>query len=490
MKYIKKHAVFIFFLIEALVIGFFQTLGNTDKLWNYVFAENIASGLLPYRDFNLLQTPFSCLVNALFLTIFGHHVVVIEILGSVLFTLICMRLYGLCRELGATRIASMIIPQVFLYLFCYNVFFEYSCLILFLQLCLLSADLIALRGQKKLWDRPLYQLALGVAAGLAILSKQTYGVFVAGVSWLGCLYTSVCLKKTKKETGVLLAARTAGILIPCLCFLFYLLITGTFADFWDMAVAGISTFTSKYSYLKLAQEGWGEMAACVGAPILIFVSLIIGVRRRKELYGQTLLVILLYGAGGLINLYPLANSYHFSTTLIPFLLLIPALLPASLWQKRPVCLLGGTVVAAALCFLVVRIPYDVTSSNHLSTTLDQFEGVFVSTSMEEDILEVTAYVQDQQEDGMTVYILDNRAASYFLPLHQYHKYYDMFLLGNLGTTPPEELLEEACQEDVIFLVPNSEKQEWQYPRSAVNTLKKELLYAGSVGDFDVYRTKG
>ncbi|MCD8069514.1 MAG: glycosyltransferase family 39 protein [Lachnospiraceae bacterium] len=308
MKYIKKHAVFIFFLIEALVIGFFQTLGNTDKLWNYVFAENIASGLLPYRDFNLLQTPFSCLVNALFLTIFGHHVVVIEILGSVLFTLICMRLYGLCRELGATRVASMIIPQVFLYLFCYNVFFEYSCLILFLQLCLLSADLIALRGQKKLWDRPLYQIALGVAAGLAILSKQTYGVFVAGVSWLGCLYTSVCLKKTKKETGVLLSARTAGILIPCLCFLFYLLITGTFADFWDMAVAGISTFTSKYSYQKLAQEGWGEMAACVGAPILIFVSLSSGGRRRKELYGQTLLVILLYGAGGLINLYPLANS--------------------------------------------------------------------------------------------------------------------------------------------------------------------------------------
>ncbi|MCD8326157.1 MAG: glycosyltransferase family 39 protein [Lachnospiraceae bacterium] len=173
MKYIKKHAVFIFFLIEALAIGIFQTLGNTDKLWNYVFAENIASGLLPYRDFNLLQTPFSCLVNALFLTLFGHHMVVVEILGSVLFTLICMRLYRLCRELGATRVTSMIIPQLFLYLFCYNVFFEYSCLILFLLLCLLGADLMALRRQRTCWNRPGYQVALGVAAGLAILSKQT-----------------------------------------------------------------------------------------------------------------------------------------------------------------------------------------------------------------------------------------------------------------------------------------------------------------------------
>ncbi|MCD8326156.1 MAG: hypothetical protein LUC90_05585 [Lachnospiraceae bacterium] len=277
-------------------------------------------------------------------------------------------------------------------------------------------------------------------------------------------------------------------MIPCFVFLFYLLLTGTFDDFWDMAVAGISTFTSKYSYIELAKEEWGYTIGCVGAPILIFISLILGVRKRKELYGQTLLVILLYGVGGLINLYPLANAYHFATTVIPFLLLIPALLPSGLWQKKPICLLGGTAVAAALCFFVAYIPYDVASDNHLCTTLDQFEGVFISDSMEEDILEVTAYVQEQQEDGMTVYILDNRAASYFLPLHQYHKYYDMFLLGNLGTTSPEELLEQACEEDVVFLIPNSEKKEWQYPRSAVNALKKELNYAGSVGEFDVYRT--
>ncbi|MCD7807453.1 MAG: hypothetical protein LUH19_08980 [Lachnospiraceae bacterium] len=490
MRYIREHAVFIFFLIEALAIGIFQTLGNTDKLWNYVFAENIASGLMPYRDFNLLQTPFSCLVNALFLTIFGYHVVVMELLGAVLFTLICTRLYRLCRELGATPVTSMVIPQTFLYLFCYNVFFEYSCLILFLQLCLLSADLMALRRQKAFWNRPMYQMALGAAAGLAILSKQTYGLFVAGASWLGCLYTCGCLKKTKKETGVLLLARAAGVLIPCLIFLAFLTLTGTFNDFWDMAVAGISTFTSKYSYLELAKEEWGYTIACVGAPIVIFVSLILGIRRRKDLYGQTLLVILLYGAGGLINLYPLANAYHFSTTVLPFLLLIPALLPSGFWQKRPVCLLGGTAVAVVWCFLVVHIPYDVMSNNHLCTTLDQYEGVFISDSMEEDILEITAYVQEQQEDGMTVYILDNRAASYFLPLHQYHKYYDMFLLGNLGTTPPQELLEQACREDVVFLVPNSEKKEWQYPWSAVKSLKTKLSYAGSVGDFDVYMTKG
>ncbi|MCD7712861.1 MAG: hypothetical protein LUJ25_09225, partial [Firmicutes bacterium] len=58
--------------------------------------------------------------------------------------------------------------------------------------------------------------------------------------------------------------------------------------------------------------------------------------------------------------------------------------------------------------------------------------------------------------------------------------------GNLGTTPPGELLEAACEEDVLFLIPNSERSEWQYPREAVNALKEELAFVGEVGDFEVY----
>ncbi len=251
-------------------------------------------------------------------------------------------------------------------------------------------------------------------------------------------------------------------------------------------MAGISTFSSKYSYITLTREKEGYLIACIGAPLLIVISLIIGLYKRKTLYGQTLLLICFYGLGGLINMYPMANAYHFSVTVIPFLLLIPALLPSALWKKKLLSLAGGAAVAALGCYLVFCIPYDTLDDHHLCITLDQFEGIFIGASMEEDILTVTTYVRGQEADGMTVYILDNRAASYFLPLHEYHKYYDMFLLGNLGTTPPGELLEAACEEDVLFLIPNSERSEWQYPREAVNTLKKELNLVGSVGDFEVY----
>ena len=34
-----------------------RNLANLDEIWNFNFARNIANGLIPYKDFNMLQTP-------------------------------------------------------------------------------------------------------------------------------------------------------------------------------------------------------------------------------------------------------------------------------------------------------------------------------------------------------------------------------------------------------------------------------------------------
>ena len=53
----KNIAVYVSFLALAAMLGFFRPIGNVDELWNFTFGNNIAMGLVPYRDFNLLQTP-------------------------------------------------------------------------------------------------------------------------------------------------------------------------------------------------------------------------------------------------------------------------------------------------------------------------------------------------------------------------------------------------------------------------------------------------
>ena len=34
-----------------------RNFANLDEIWNFNFARNIANGLIPYKDFNMLQTP-------------------------------------------------------------------------------------------------------------------------------------------------------------------------------------------------------------------------------------------------------------------------------------------------------------------------------------------------------------------------------------------------------------------------------------------------
>lgn len=57
----KVKLIDIVFFISMLILFSAEVLprnlSNLDEIWNFNFARNIANGLLPYNDFNMLQTP-------------------------------------------------------------------------------------------------------------------------------------------------------------------------------------------------------------------------------------------------------------------------------------------------------------------------------------------------------------------------------------------------------------------------------------------------
>ena len=48
--------IFLFFLF--LGMGLFVISINVDEIYNYGFSVNIAQGLIPYKDFNMIVTLF------------------------------------------------------------------------------------------------------------------------------------------------------------------------------------------------------------------------------------------------------------------------------------------------------------------------------------------------------------------------------------------------------------------------------------------------
>ena len=47
-------------------------INNLDEIWNFNFARCIANGLIPYKDFNIIQGPLLPMICGGLLKIFGQ----------------------------------------------------------------------------------------------------------------------------------------------------------------------------------------------------------------------------------------------------------------------------------------------------------------------------------------------------------------------------------------------------------------------------------
>ena len=72
-------------LLFGIIFSFIiiRPLNNLDELWNYSFAKNISDGLIPYKDFNLITTPFLAMIVACFLKIIFDGVIMTRILTAI-----------------------------------------------------------------------------------------------------------------------------------------------------------------------------------------------------------------------------------------------------------------------------------------------------------------------------------------------------------------------------------------------------------------------
>lgn len=489
----KNIAVYITFLVLAVVLGFFRPIGNVDELWNFTFGNNMAKGLVPYRHFNLLQTPLFAMIHGLFLAVFGRELLVTRMLGALLFSGICFLLYRFSRRMGADGLLCGALPLAFLVCFDYNVFYEYSCTILFVQLICMYTDcrMFWEETDKASWFTARTQILCGMAAGAGIMCKQTFGGFVALASWIAVPVVCRYYRVNKKETGKLLFFRLLGSSLPCFFVLFYLLGTGSLDDFADMCLKGISTFSSRLSMWEFMAEKTEYLFTGLGFLLTVAVGIAYTIRFRKEKKGYVGMLVLLYSVLGCINLYPLCNTYHILTCLFPFLVLVVPVLGwmgKRLWLRIP-CLLA---MLAGVVYILVWTPYDTIKSSELMTDVDHFHGIFMEKNEQADYRVIVQEILDRKENGFEVYILDNQAVQYLIPADSYHKYLDMFLVGNLGTKTPEECLEDSLSSSgqVMYLIPSDFKGQYQYPRSAVEEfIKEKLNYAQTVGHFDCYIPK-
>ena len=135
--------IFIFFIIFLMVapVILSRNLSNLDEIWNYNFARNVANGLVPYKDFNMISTPLLPFICAIFLKLFANGLIVMRILAIFLISIIYFLIYLILKKLNINKFYNFICLFLLFIIFKDYICIDYNFAILAITLFLIYLEL-------------------------------------------------------------------------------------------------------------------------------------------------------------------------------------------------------------------------------------------------------------------------------------------------------------------------------------------------------------
>ena len=532
------------FLIIALAIAVVvipKAIGNLDELWNFNFANNVENGLVPYRDFNMVQTPLLPMVNAIFLAIFGNELIVMRILACLLCAGVLFTFYKILNLLKANKGISLFVVMALFYMLKDYFCMDYNFAVLFVTLIIIYIELKRILYNKEninateigdtieslntnkscsqsstnketkennktdLKNNKLNNwktdLILGILAGICIMLKQSTGAIVT----IALLGYNLLLVRSKEEfiqylksTGI----KILGVLIPVAIIFIYLAINGAVDDFWDYCIAGIKTFTNKIPYSRLLDnEKLYIKILSIVAPITFMGTFLYSVFKRNK----TFLIISSLSIASFSAVYPIADEVHFLIGILPTGIIICVILDFLIKAiVRGISKLINKIsnrekyiniwLEYFLIFMVIGLTawYGYKSISNIKdyfanckNDVKHFANIVITDYTYQKIQAMDYFIKSQDKP---VYILDAEAALYQIPLDIYYKDYDMFLIGNIGSKGEEGQIEKLQKDTnkIVIIKSDGVSLNWQNPNKVREYVKQNMDYKYSILYFDVY----
>lgn len=532
------------FLIIALAIAVVvipKAIGNLDELWNFNFANNVENGLVPYRDFNMVQTPLLPMINAIFLAIFGNELIVMRILACLLCAGVLFTFYKILNLLKANKGISLFVVMALFYMLKDYFCMDYNFAVLFVTLIIIYIELkrnlynkeninateigdtieslntnkscnqnstnketkennkTDLKNNKlNNWKT---DLILGILAGICIMLKQSTGAIVT----IALLGYNLLLVRSKEEftqylksTGI----KILGVLIPVTLIFIYLAINGAVDDFWDYCIAGIKTFTNKIPYSRLLDnEKLYIKILSIVAPITFMGTFLYSVFKGNK----TFLIISSLSIASFSAVYPIADEVHFLIGILPTGIIICVILDFLIKAiVRGISKLINKIsnrekyiniwIEYFLIFMVIgltawygykSIPNIKDYFANCKNDVKHFANIVITDYTYQKIQAMDYFIKSQDKP---VYILDAEAALYQIPLDIYYKDYDMFLIGNIGSKGEEGQIEKLQKDTnkIVIIKSDGVSLNWQNPNKVREYVKQNMDYKYSILYFDVY----
>ena len=209
----KNILIYLLFLTLFFIISCFSQI-DLDSIWGYGFSYNIANGLLPYKDFNMVIGPLYSILFSILLK-FGNYFYLFEIEHILFYSFIFTIIYN---KIGKKSFFLFLLVSCSITIFGYNLF---CVLLMLLILVLLDSD--------KKYSR----IFIGIIIGTIIMTKQNIG---------GCLALLYLYTNRKK-----FISSCIYLSIPVIPIFIYLIYNGIFYSYFDFCLFGLGNFVDNFA---------------------------------------------------------------------------------------------------------------------------------------------------------------------------------------------------------------------------------------------------
>lgn len=426
----KVILLFMVYFIAIFIFNFFRPL-DMDLMWNYGFSKNVSDGLIMYKDFNMVITPFYPAITGLLMKLLSTNIIVFYIINSI---------YALLTLIIIYKLDKKIIFPFFIY-FLFDSAPNYNTLCIFYLFFLIYLE----KNNKS-------DYLIGLIISLAFLTKSSIGIFLA-------LPTLYYIKKPKK-----IIKRLVPFTITNLIVIGYFYLNNALYDYINFAFLGLLDF----------RNGNGNYNILTIITILIVIYII------RE-YIKTKKFELLYILAFMIMAYPLFNPSHFLTAMIPLVYYLLKKYPKinNLVNRFAIIFSLIPIMALIINYMVCEPKYD----NNL------FKYRYLQNEYMSDIEALKDYFNDDYDN---VYFILMNSYLYKLALDIPINEFDLPLKGNLGYNGEEELIKKIKKiKDGSIIVINNAYFELTEDGSKNQSSKKIYDFItenyGSIGQFHKFK---
>lgn len=369
----KKIVIFFTFFILFSIATSLRRI-DMDGIFCYGFSYNIAKGLLPYKNFNMVIGPIYSILFCPLLKIFGNYYFLFKIEHNLMYSFVFTKLYEKLK-----------FKSIFIFLiFCTaDTIFGYNAFVLGLLILILLLEESSFKQKN---------IIIGILIGLIIMTKQNIGL---------CLLI-VYIFINRKNIKVCLSP-----LISIIPVIIYLLITKTFISYIDFCYLGLGSFFDNF-YI--------DINSIIGYLIFLIPLTYIVIKNKTK--RKSLLYVIAFQSVGI----PIFDRGHILLGMIPIVYFI-------LTEENNYiieCYVKTLTVALYIFFTITSIINTkyITDNNFL-----KYERIY--KGMPKYLKEISKYI-DADKDVKVYLLMEN---AYLIKLYrgQTLGFYDIINKGNMGT---------------------------------------------------------